>query len=269
MLWEEGVLKHKNKNFPFLKYGNGKRIVICFHGMHSNPKAFHFLQKHLINEYTFINCYLPHHHPQGINNYKTIKPEELMAYIQGLRNNFKIEKFDLWGHSLGARFCLKIVELQGDWVERLILFTPDGIAKNPWYNFATNTAMGRYIFKNFVKNPIKYIQIIEKLRLSSKNKLIFAKRISNKPEFLEKVFKTWTSMHYLVIFLSVVKRSIKKNAITGHIFAGKHDNLIPIKPLKKFTENNTSIRLHIFEKDHNILHENFENEFLNYLKQNK
>lgn len=269
MLWEEGILKHKEITFPFLKYGKGKKIAICFHGMHSNPKVFQFLQKHLIEEYTFINCYLPHHHPKGINSYKTIKPEVLMAFIQGIKNNFNTEKFDLWGHSLGARFCLKIVELQGDWVENLFLFAPDGIAKDPWYNFATNSALGRLIFKNFVKNPLKYIKFIEKMRLSPKNKLIFAKRIINQPGLLEKVYDTWTSMHYLVIFLSVVKRSIKKNAIVCHIFAGNQDKIIPIKPLQKFAENNTNIHLHIYEMNHNILHENLEIEILNYLKQNK
>lgn len=262
---DQGVIHYKNESFHFIKIGHGPQLGITFHGMDGDPSNFFILQKHLLDQYTFISFYLPHHGPQKLKA-KALKPEAIMAAIQGVKNNFDVEQFSLWGHSLGARICLKIVELQPNWVSELILFSPDGIAKNPWYKMATSSRLGRYIFKKFTQNPEIFVNFIAKARLSSKNRISSVKRVIKNSNKLEKTYLTWTSLHYLVPFLAVVKINIKKQKIKTHIFIGKQDPIIPYKSINSFARKQSMIHTYVLEDGHHLLTKKHMDLFLSILK---
>lgn len=249
---ERGTLHHKKESFHFTKVGSGSKITVLFHGMGLAPKDYLILQEPFCETHTFINFYLPFHGPQELKA-KALKPEVLMALIQGIKNSFQIQKMSLWGHSIGARICLKIVELQGNWIDELILFSPDGIAKNRWYNLATTNRAGRALFKAFTQKPEKFVNIIERLRLTSKIKINLAKQFIKDKDQLMKIYKTWTSMHYMAPFIPVVKANIKKYKIDTKIFIGNNDPIIPLKPISSFAGKSKNIIVFVLEDGHQII----------------
>lgn len=262
---DQGVIHYKKESFHFVKTGHGPQLAILFHGMDGDPSNFFILQEYLLDQYTFISFYLPFHGPQKLQA-KVLKPEALMAVIQGVKNNFNVAKFSLWGHSLGARICLKIAELQPNWISEMILISPDGIAKNPWYKMATSSRLGRLAFKQFTQNPEIFVNFIDKVRLTSKNKINFVKRVTENSNKLEKTYLTWTSLHYLVPFLAVIKINIRKNNIKTHVFIGKQDPIISYKSIDSFARKQTMIHVHLLEGSHNLLTKKYVDIFLSVLK---
>lgn len=261
---EQGILHHKNDSFHFTKVGTGKKVAIFFHGMGKSPEDYWILQEPLSHQYTFINFYLPFHGPQLLQE-KSLKPEVLMALIQGIKNTFNSNKISLWGHSIGARICLKVVELQANWIEELILFSPDGIAKNFWYNLATTNRVGRFLFKTFTKNPEKFVNIIGNLRLSSKIKINLARQFIQDKNRLMQVYHTWTSLHYMAPFIPVVKANIKKHKINTKIFMGSKDPLIPLNPILSFGKKSKNIQIFELQDGHHLITRKHVAYFLEHL----
>ncbi len=262
---EQGIIHYKKEAFHFVKTGHGPQLAILFHGMDGDPSDFFVIQEHLLDKYTFICFYLPYHGPQKLKA-KALKPEAVMAAIQGVKNNFNAEKFSLWGHSLGARICLKVAELQPNWISEMILISPDGIAKNAWYKMATSSRLGRLGFKKFTQNPDMFVKLVSKMRLSSENKINFVKRVTKNSNKLEKTYLTWTSLHYLVPFLAVIKINIRKQNIVTHIFTGKQDPIIPFKSIDSFARKQGMIHLHLLEGGHHLISKKYLDIFLSVLK---
>ena len=228
---EQGIIHYKKEAFHFVKTGHGPQLAILFHGMDGDPSDFFVIQEHLLD-----------------------------------KNNFNAEKFSLWGHSLGARICLKVAELQPNWISEMILISPDGIAKNAWYKMATSSRLGRLGFKKFTQNPDMFVKLVSKMRLSSENKINFVKRVTKNSNKLEKTYLTWTSLHYLVPFLAVIKINIRKQNIVTHIFTGKQDPIIPFKSIDSFARKQGMIHLHLLEGGHHLISKKYLDIFLSVLK---
>ena len=105
--------------------GTGKKLLIAFHGFGNNADIFQPLAEAIGSEYTTVSIDLPGH---GKTNWSTryFKKKDLMAIVQGIKNEFGVEQLSLIGYSLGAMFLAKYLNNSplSKPVEALILIAP-------------------------------------------------------------------------------------------------------------------------------------------------
>jgi len=166
----------------------------------------------------------------------------------------------LVGYSMGAKVCLKVIELQPDWVDRTILLAGDGLKKNFWYNFATKNIFGKRVFNHIVNKPsylINLVKKMEKSKLIGKTKVSFVEKSLNNQVLRDRIRYVWPVMSKITPMTVIVKWGIKKYNIETHIVIGKYDPLFKVKDAESFASRQKNIHVHILEAGHFLLIDKF------------
>ncbi len=237
--------------------GEGKKLLIAFHGFGNDATIFSPLAALVEKEYTIISIDLPGH---GLTRWKDryFRKQDLMAIIQGIKNDFGAERFSLIGYSLGGRVCLNIVELQPNWVDKLVLLAADGLQKNFWYNVATRNVFGKALFTNMLRSPERWLSRVDFLRkynVIDESRFKFAKANLTDEKIRQQLGYVWPVTSKLVAHLTLVKWNINKHKIETHVVMGKYDRIFPPIQGERFVRNLKTAHLHILDSGHNFFTE--------------
>ena len=149
-------------NLHYQKIGNGKKILLSFHGMGQDFLCFQKFAQTFENQYTTYLFDLPYHGKSGGidgNNYvenEVITKEIWKEYLEKFLQESQIQTFSIIAFSMGGRFALATVEAFAERIEELILLAPDGITEDPKYVLAT-----RYGFtRKFLSPLFKMISVM-------------------------------------------------------------------------------------------------------------
>lgn len=255
MTTQPGVIKYENNEVHCLRMGSGKKLLIAFHGFGNNADIFIPLAQELANEYTTVSIDLPGH---GKTKWQSrhFKKKDLMAIVQGIRNEFGVEQFSLLGYSLGGRICLNIVEQQPNWVESLVLLASDGLQKNFWYNIATRNVIGKAVFNKMIAAPERWlgrVDFLRKYKIIDESRFKFARTNLTDEKVRHQLSYVWPVTSQLVANITIVKWNLNKHKIDTHIFMGKHDRIFPPIQGERFIKNLKTAKLHVLDTGHNLL----------------
>jgi len=254
-----GTLGLGENKINCLRMGNGKKLLITFHGFGNSAEQFAVFLPFLKDEYTLVSIDLPGHgKTEWVSKY--MLPKDLMALVQGIKNDFGVERFSLMGFSLGARVVLNILGLQPAWIDSVVLLAPDGLKKDFWYNFATKNILGKLIFNHALRKPeswLKRLQFLKKLRLVDESRYKFASSHMLNKEVNARVAFVWPVMSKLSPIIPIVKYNIKKYKIPVTIFMGQYDRVFDSHLGGKFSKGLKTAELHILNCGHNILKPEF------------
>lgn len=235
--------------------GHGKRLLIAFPGFGNDAAVFKILVPFIGDAYTLVAVNLP---GQGQTSWKDkyLKPEQLMSIVQSIKLDFGSEKISLIGHSLGARAALQVTALQPRWIERLVLLAPDGMKKNFWYHFATRNGVGKWMFKNILSRPAKWLplfKLLNHLGVVDDSRFKFAEtRLADK-KVNQQVAYVWPVMSRLTPSPSLVKWNLNQCGIETHIFMGRRDRIFQVKEGEIFKKNLDHAKLHLLDCGHHML----------------
>lgn len=252
---QSGIVKYKDHEIECLKMGRGKKLLIALPGFGQDAHVFQHWLPYLKGEFTLIAINLP---GKGRTKWKSssIRPKDLMAIIQGIRNDFGVERFDLAGYSLGGRICLTIAELQPNWIEHLVLLAPDGLQKNLWYHWATRNVLGKLLFKQIIDKPARWLGRLEwlkKYKLVSEAAFKLAQKTLSDPSKKEELGYIWPLTRYLVPNIPQLRWRLDKYKVRLHIFIGRGDKIIlPIQG-EKFVKKLSTAHFHLLEQGHRLL----------------
>lgn len=238
-----------------LKMGHGHKLLLAFHGFSNEAADFSIFLPYLKEEYTIVAVDLPGH---GSTLWRDayMEQKDLMALVQGIKNDFNVEKFSVIGYSLGGRIALNIIEKQPNWVEKVVLLAADGMKKNFWYNLATKNVFGKVIFKKIVENPqgwIKHLETLKKLHIIDESRYKFASTKLLNPQVNKQVAYVWPTLKKLIPLIPVVRYHIKKREIPVYIFMGEHDRVIKIKNAKHLTQGLKTVQLTTLNCGHHVV----------------
>lgn len=257
MLPQPGILKYKDNEIHCLRMGSGSKLLIAFHGFGNDATLFIPLAAALQEEYTTISIDLPGHgHTRWKDRY--FGKKDLMAIIQGIRNDFGVTQCSLTGYSLGGRVCLNVAEQQPDWVERMVLMAPDGLEKNFWYQMATRNPVGKNIFSSMMRQPEAWLQRVDFLRkykIIDASRFKFARKNLTDTAIRDRLAYVWPVTSRLVVSTQLVKWNINKYKIDTRIFMGRHDRIFPPVQGERFIKNLKTAQLHVLDTGHQLLTE--------------
>jgi pimeloyl-ACP methyl ester carboxylesterase len=256
-LYQSEYIQFNNNKWHYLKIGNGKKLIITFHGYGNDADMFLPFQDYL-KDFTIISINLPYHGKTEWNKADPVQIDELVTLVNVLIEDANVDKFCLLGYSMGARACLCIAEQIPEQVDKILLIAPDGLVRNGFYQFVTKNSFGKWLFKDFLDHPDHYmplVNLLKRTRVISPGRHKFAMYYINKQSEREKLLRIWPNMHLIIPDRVKLKRLIEEYRIPVHIFIGSYDKVIPLKNAKKFMRGLSTVQLHIFDKGHWLLDE--------------
>ena len=252
-----GYIPLGSDRLHYLRFGYGPRLVIAFHGYSNSAGLFLPFERHVENDCTVFSIDLPHH---GLStdwpDSRDFTPADIRTVVEFFCTLHGVERASLLAFSFGGRICLKIIEDMPELIERVVLAAPDGLRFNPFYYFVTRTAPGRGLFTDVLGRPQRYYRFLNALKkrgVVSPARLEFARHYLENESSRGLLRKAWPSLRYLLPRRSRVKAAIRRYKIQLHIFAGRHDHIIPHSDAVAFAKGAPDVHLHTLEKGHWVL----------------
>ena len=257
-------ISYKHSVVNYYVWGNGEKLLFCLHGYGETAMSFQLLEGALEETYTMIGVDLPFHGDTQWNEGLDCSPEDLTAIINSIciqLNKTADEKLTLLGYSMGGRLCLAMLQEIPQRIERLVLLAPDGLYKNKWYWFATQTSIGKRVFYNAVKNPGWLFAVMK----TGETMGLLGKSISRITHYyLDQeherllLYKRWMTFRKLRPVIAILKKLIAANHIPVSLLFGAYDQLILSKRGRNLRNGlETFVHHHTIEAGHQLLKEKY------------
>jgi pimeloyl-ACP methyl ester carboxylesterase len=254
-------ITYKNSTVHYRQFGNGSKLLFCFHGYGRESDTFYILERRLGNIFTIIAIDVPFHGRTEWKDEIIFKPEYLQNLLLQIRSSLNKEniKFSLLGFSMGGRIALHLTQLMPDKIERLVLLAPDGLNFNFWRWLGSDTWLGNR-FVNYTMHNGEWIEWIlnkaEKRKVIHSNVADFVRYYLDDNEHRLMFYHKYISMRKFKPSLSKLKRLIKKYNIPVKMMFGRFDRVIPYTGGERFKEGiEEFVSLKIVETGHHLLSE--------------
>lgn len=235
---KENYIQVGKSRYHYYIFGKGAEPLLAFHGFGQLGMDFQVFEKYIGDRYT-IYAFDVLHHGKSEHNGEPLTTTDLKDFIKAFTKEQDIEKFSLIGFSLGGKIVLKLIELFHARLNEVILLSPDGLKINPLYRFSTITPAGRFLFRQFIKNPAP----VSKSALLLKNMKILDPKIYNfmhsqirTKEMREKIYKVWITYQHINPDLDKIAALVNKNTFRFLLIFGKKDRVIHPKYGERFIE---------------------------------
>lgn len=252
-------IEYEGSKLHYNRFGVGNQWLFCFHGYGEEGEKF-LLLKDLWQTHTIIAFDMPFHGKTNWTGPLLLEPAVLMTMIQLIAPAGK--SIELMGYSMGGRVCLRLLEMYPQQISHLILVAPDGLHKNPWQKFSTQTWAGNILFRFTMRYPgWMFVMMALTTRLGLFNKSIsrFAHHYLDDAEEREKLYKRWTTMRKFRPSLKRLKKIIATHGVKVHLLFGKYDRVILSKHgfrLQRGLEH--LITVEELEAGHHLLQEKYK-----------
>jgi pimeloyl-ACP methyl ester carboxylesterase len=239
------------------KLGNGKEVLLLFHGFGQDNSAFTPLARLLSSRYT---CYIFdlyfHGKSKWAHNEQPLEKKEWRSILQRFLHENQIDSFSLLGYSMGGKFVLATLEAYATKVNKVFLLAPDGVKTNFWYYLATYPVVLRKLFRTMIHHPDRFLSLsktLNRIGIVDKSILRFAEHQMNTTEKRERVYYSWVVFRKLRFNIASLATLVNQHAIPVTIIVGKYDKVITPASMNKFVERLRQPRLIVIEAGHNFL----------------
>ncbi len=248
-------LIYRQSIVSYLRLGTGSRLLICFHGFGDHAVIWRNLERKLGKEFTLIAIDLPFH-GQTDWQQKTMQVADFEEIIHQILHIENAERFSLAGFSFGARIVTKLLFSKTDFIDTILLFSPDGFGTKG-LKMATFIPVFIRGFAQFVfQKPdalVRFIAFLHKKKLVNKSVNWFFSQNIGHAERRKRLFFYWLSLNDFEVKLPIFKKKLVETGIPTHIFLGKHDDITPLSIGTFLAADAPNIELHIVESDHQVL----------------
>ncbi len=257
-------IEYRGSKLHYHRFGYGNQWLFCFHGYGEEGIKFLFLEEVLAQTHTVIAFDMPFHGKTNWTGPLLLEPVVLMNMIQQMVP--PETRIQLLGYSMGGRVCLRLLEMFPQQISSLVLVAPDGLHKNPWQKFATQTWLGNKLFRITMQYPgwmFAVMNLTTELGLFNKSINRFAHHYLDDADERQKLYKRWTTMRRFVPSIPLLKQTIVEHHLPVHLLFGKYDRVIVSKhgfQLQKGLEHLVSVEE--LEAGHHLLQEKHKSTLL-------
>lgn len=241
----------------YTKLGNGKEVLLLFHGFGQDNTAFTPLARSLSHRYT---CYIFdlyfHGKSKWAHDEQPLEKKEWSTILQQFLLENQIDSFSLLGYSMGGKFVLATLEAYAERINKVFLLAPDGIKTSFWYNLATYPIILRKVFKSMINHPGRFLSIsktLNRIGVVDKGVLRFAEHQMNTTEKRQRVYYSWVVFRKLRFGLKALASHINQHHIPVTIIVGKYDKVITPASMNDFVKQLDQPRVVVIEAGHNFL----------------
>jgi pimeloyl-ACP methyl ester carboxylesterase len=246
-------INFQNSDISFYSFGNGSRLAVALHGYGEGGSSYASLSGYLGVDYTLICPDIPFHGETKWNK-EDFRIEDLYEILNTIIP-LSLRKITLIGFSMGGRMALALAEKHPEIIERLILIAPDGLHKNFWYRFSTQTAYGNKLFKYTMKKPhwlFNMMKVVQASGLMNKSVFKFAHHYLDDGQARTDLYERWTAFRFIKPSVQSLK---KENRFKTLMVFGKYDRIILPVIAQKLAQQNECIQVKIIHAGHQLLSE--------------
>jgi len=257
-------------------WGSGLKLLFCFHGYGEQAESFALLEGLLGKDYTIVALDMPFHG-------KTVWEEGLLFTVDDLEKiihqitltfqpvdqlankvisspPFRGRGFSLLGYSMGGRIALQLLQKSPAVVERAVMVAPDGLHKNFWYSFATQSFIGNKAFKYFMhrrEGSFSFMKMFEKYKLLHPSLIKVVRYYTDDEKERVKLYRRWTTLRKFKPKLPPIRKLIKQHGIPVRFLFGKFDNIILSRRSDIFKDDTQNIQIQVIDAGHRLMQEKY------------
>ena len=264
---KSNFIAYKNSTIHYSIYGNGLRLLFCFHGYGEDAECFNLLEAALGSDYTLIAMDMPFHGKTVWQDGLLFTVYDLIALMQRIITSIHLinqsipqqPTYSLLGYSMGGRIALQLLQKSPKDIERVVLAAPDGLHKNLWYRFAISL-IGNKVFKYATHRPpgsFSVLKVIEKLKLAHPSWLKIVHYYTDEENERLLLYRRWTTMRKFRPNLPLLKKLIKRHALPVRFLFGRFDNIIVSSRSDIFKDDTQNVQVHIIDAGHRLMQEKY------------
>ena len=260
-----GFIEVGNEKLHYIIHGQGKKLLLAFHGYGNDAGKFMPLIPYLTKEYTVVTFDLPFHGQSSWTKGLQIQKADFVIVASKLMSAHKIGKLSVLGYSMGARVCLSLIEQIPDKLDGIVLVAPDGIVFNRTYYFFTRNFLGKRLFSHFLSHTgfyLPFVDWLKKVKILDPSLHKFVTYYLQSGKERDFLLKVWPAMALITVNSKTLKKIIDKNKLQVDIFMGAYDRIIPVKDAKAFIKDTKNIKLHVMDTGHNVINGNIAKEIV-------
>lgn len=253
-------LPYKKSSIHYCLYGNGSKLLVCFHGYGKNAESFAFLEQGLGKDYTLVAIDMPFHGKTEWKEGLLFAPLQLVEIINAITNQLinhsTNQPLNLLGYSMGGRVVLQLLDLIPSQVERAVLVAPDGLHKNKLYTFVTQTSAGNRLFKHAMHKPARLLWVLnhaERFKLAHSSVVKIGHYYLDDSHERIKLYDRWTTMRRFKPNLAQVRQQVMKHGIQVRFLFGRYDNIILSKHSHVFTGDTQHVQVSLINAGHRLM----------------
>lgn len=250
------LFEFENNQLAFRRLGHGKSMLLAFHGFGQTGQVFTELEKTLGERYTILAVDLFFHGGSRYEASQLLTKSYWQKMLNAFLNSEHVDQFSLLGFSMGGRFALVTAECFSDRVDELFLIAPDGVTRSIWYELATTTSAGRWLFQ-YVLAHLSVLStvghLLTRLGLLNRTVMRFAELSLGTSDQRDLVYKSWIQFRFIRPDLKRISQLLNQQAIAVHFFIGAFDRIIPGRYILPLTRGLSQYQLTVLRTGHNRL----------------
>ena len=222
--------EYKQVKIRYIKAGDGRHVILAFHGFSRTPEEFLPLMRGREREYTLLSFYIPGHIGAEPINQPFIETAMWCEMMENLIAAYQPQHVTVLGYSLGGRIALHTCMHWSLAHYKLVLLAPDGINVHSLQRFAMRNSWGMHIFDMVMKYPETFMSIcrlvaaLKILDRSQQQFLLRQFRDDIKRQTIKRVFPLF---RFFLADAHAVSDFITRHSDRIRIFFGERDLVIP------------------------------------------
>lgn len=248
-------LAYKEHQVYYHQYGTGEKLLIAFHGFADNGDLFEDVATNVFEkEYTTIAIDMPFHGQETVWQGDIYRPEDIVAIVGLLLEQFNVEGCTLACHSMGGRVIWGILPLMAEQIERIYLFAPAGFG----YTFTASRFWCPMWLRKIARNHfeesegmLRFFEVTHRLKLMNRATYLVFKQQLDLPRRRARLLQTWVSMYYFPMGPNKTHlKLLNEKEIPSYFFYGKKDRVTPAKYAQKFVGKLQNAQFLLFKGNH-------------------
>lgn len=261
---------HNDVECEYHVFGNGKRVLYCFHGFGGSMHDWSVFAPWLADAFT-IYSFTDFFHGSTSFPVERIKKDpltktEVSERFESFAKDYSHDRISLMAFSSGGRIALTLIEMDKLKIEETWLFAADGLKISFWNRLFCNYSFVQRIYNNIVQNPepfFRWVKIAVKVKLLSRDLakfVLFSMRSEKKRQL---IYYYWMFYRNIKPNKKNLARSINESDNKIHLIMGARDQVIPTKSAFTFARTlDKDIGILIVDDGHLLL----SDELVSYYK---
>ena len=247
---------YEGNRLSYRKVGHGPAILIAFHGFGQSGRVFGPADETIGHRFTVISFDLFFHGNSHYVGLQLLTKTDWQRLMGAFLETQPIRRFSLMGFSLGGRFALTVAEAFADRLDELILIAPDGITRSRWYQLATATRMGRWLFRYVMRHLSAFNQTghaLVRAGLLNRTAMRFAELSLSTAGQRTLVYTVWTQFRLITPDLRTVSALLNRYSVRVRFFTGAFDRIVPGTYILPLADRLQRYELTVLKTGHNHL----------------
>jgi pimeloyl-ACP methyl ester carboxylesterase len=253
-------------NLHYYRFGNGEKIMLCFHGFGMHGKQFKALEPDLGSTYTFFGFDLFFHKETQLKDQslefikKGLSKKDLAGFITDFCNHEGIGRFSVIGYSMGTHYATTIVEEMGDRVNDYIVAAPSSIDPGRIIRFFSKNITGNKLLEKLVlseKALINMLNLFKSFRLVDNSGYEILLKEINTAQLRFNLYACFTYLRFLETDENRLIKMVQYYQIKSIFIFGKHDKMYGPGIGKAFFKKLKHTEVVVLNEDHEMINQNF------------